>query len=251
MKAILLIHGFVTDKEDLDAIIPTIAKMYDHVERVNLPGHNEGEKMKGFTCEATMQMAEEKTKELCEKYEIVDVIGFSMGGAIASHLTKSFPIRKIVLLSPANKYLNMKYPRANFQVQRDYHSVKRSLRKIKEDENPTDYENMLKIHEDIKKDRAISFELFFKIMLPNYTIKYLRVFRKIIKYCNDGLDHIENETLLIWGKLDQLVPISTIDFFKERCANLTTIVFDEISHLMLLSHNPKKIIDACRDFLCD
>ena len=38
-KAILLLHGFATNKTDFDPIIDELNNLYDHVECHNLPGH--------------------------------------------------------------------------------------------------------------------------------------------------------------------------------------------------------------------
>ena len=101
-KAILLLHGFATDKTDFDPIIPYLEKMYDHIEINNLPGHD------------VLQL-KDQMKKLQKEYEIVDVMGFSMGGALATYLASHFKVRNLVLLAPAVLYINANYPIARFK----------------------------------------------------------------------------------------------------------------------------------------
>ena len=50
----------------------------------------------------------EEFDELERKCEIVDVMGFSMGGALATYLSQVRKINKLILIAPANYYFNPK-----------------------------------------------------------------------------------------------------------------------------------------------
>ena len=67
-KAILLLHGFATNKTDFDPIIDELNNLYDHVECHNLPGHNGEPRLKGFTAHATMKYVDNEISKLEKKY---------------------------------------------------------------------------------------------------------------------------------------------------------------------------------------
>ena len=107
-KAILLIHGFATDIDDFYNIIPDLTKRYDYIELKNLPGHGKNSNLKQFDVEKTFACVEESAQKLLARFDEVDVIGFSMGGSLAAYLASKYHFNKIVLLAPANNYINWK-----------------------------------------------------------------------------------------------------------------------------------------------
>ena len=114
-NVIVLFHGFSTDKHDFDPIIPVLEKQYDDVICENLPGHDV-KGLNGFTCVATMQYVDDLMHKLEKEYEQIDVMGFSMGGAIATYVASNFKVNKVVLLAPANIYLIALYPFVNIPI---------------------------------------------------------------------------------------------------------------------------------------
>lgn len=249
MKAVLLLHGFATDQRDFDPIIPALSTLYQHISRIILPGHGEGAHEKDFEPEKTIICVENEMTRLEKEYDIIDIIGFSMGGALASHLTKLHHPHKLVLLSPANQYLNPQMILSNLQTYLDYYGFQMKHRKST---NPMVLEEKAKRKEyihDINQDHKTSFSMMVHQLLPRYTIHGIKTFIRVIQICNDQLKEIDCPTLLIWGKLDQLVPKTTIDFYQKRCSKLTVVTYDEFSHLMLYSKQNQKIMDTCITFL--
>ena len=104
-KAILLLHGWLSDINDFDCLMPSLETMYDHVERVSYSGHGEDDP-NNFDDNETFDSLDKKLKELQLKYEIIDVLGFSMGGALAVYLSQHYAFNKLVLLAPDNQFLN-------------------------------------------------------------------------------------------------------------------------------------------------
>lgn len=56
--------------------------------------------------ETWVQRCEDKVKEYIREYDQISILGFSMGGVIASYLSTIFPIEKLILVAPAFQYLN-------------------------------------------------------------------------------------------------------------------------------------------------
>lgn len=189
-----------------------------------------------FLFETTIKTIENMYEQIINIYDYVDIIGFSMGGALASYLASKGRFRKVILLSPSNIYINWKLPAKRAKILFDYYSHrKNSLSEI----------DMKKLKYDDKK----SLNLLLNDLIPNYTINAIKTFRKIIKYCNLNLKRISSPTLILWGNVDQLVPFSSIKYVSGFCDNVQIKILENISHLMLNSINNKIIINEICYFL--
>ena len=189
-KAILLLHGFATDKTDFDPIIPYLEKMYDHIEINNLPGHDVLQ-LKGFTKTRTIHFVIDQMKKLQKEYEIVDVMGFSMGGALATYLASHFKVRNLVLLAPAVLYINANYPIARFKKFFEYLKAK-----YFDNQDENNQEKIEEFNQRMLEDQEV-IKITKQYILPNYNLRTIKEFRDIIKFCKDNIGPIEAQTLVI------------------------------------------------------
>ena len=101
-RALLLLHGYSSSPAVYRELIPDLINLYDAVVCPVLPGH--GESLEAFA-KATGQQwfaaAEQSLSRLDKHYNAVDVMGLSLGGVLACHLSHLFPIRHLYLLAPA------------------------------------------------------------------------------------------------------------------------------------------------------
>jgi esterase/lipase len=236
-KAIFCIHGFITDYTDFDALKPFFEENYRHVHFFNVPGHYPAD-FKLFDGDKTFELLLEEFDGLKKKYREVDVIGFSMGGALASYLACVRKIHKLILISPANKYLNSGY---SFRWTAFY------LRRM--------FENLSSCNYDLAKASALSkselakyfgdnksaVSIMFTKILPNYSPSTLLTFAKVIKKCNKGLRKNYSPCLILYGELDELVPLSSVEYLKEYFLNAKVIIYDDVGHLMIRSSKAEKI----------
>ena len=107
MKAALLLHGFATDITDFTSIIPFLQKRYDAIFLDNMPGHGKDANRSDFTVEKIMSHIDIKFAMIKNKYEYVDVYGYSMGGVLATYIGMKKEANRLILLAPANKYINL------------------------------------------------------------------------------------------------------------------------------------------------
>lgn len=99
--AILLLHGFGSTPAVFRQLLPFCAD-YDAVFAPCLPGH--GSNLADFAktkLEEIVSFVETLCTTLMAEFDALDVLGLSMGGAIASHLSTSFKFRHLYLLAPA------------------------------------------------------------------------------------------------------------------------------------------------------
>lgn len=101
-NALLLLHGFSSSPAVFRALIPALRPMYEALVCPTLPGH--GESISAFSQVKSTEWltaAEEACALLMKKYEVVDVLGLSLGGLLACHLSQQFNLHHLYLLAPA------------------------------------------------------------------------------------------------------------------------------------------------------
>lgn len=106
-RALLLLHGFTSTPAVFRAMLPSLS-LYDAIVCPVLPGH--ADSLKTFAtvkAEAWIATAEQACELLIKEFEQVDVLGLSLGGVLACHLSSRFPLHHLYLLAPA---LDLKLP---------------------------------------------------------------------------------------------------------------------------------------------
>ncbi len=100
-RALLLLHGFSSSPAVFRAMSPAITG-YDAVVCPLLPGH--ADSISGFaniTSIEWLAAASEACEALVKHYQAVDVLGFSLGGLLACHLSQRYPLNRLYLLAPS------------------------------------------------------------------------------------------------------------------------------------------------------
>lgn len=246
MRCVLLIHGFLTNEHDFDNLIPSLEPLYDYIHLYIAPGHETPPNYREFTVDETFKTLLDCYDELSLKYDEIDVIGFSMGGALATYLQSVRIVDRLVLLAPANRYMNFQL----FHSRMKYiASSKQELKRTKQID-PKVYEFIQANLDALAKDDKKALEIGFKQLFPHYSLHNLSTFMTIIKRCNQELISIDTPVLIIWGKLDQFVPEASIDFLEDLIISSSKVVkVDNLSHLMLRSENYQYLVDLILDFL--
>ena len=249
-KAILLIHGFLSDMTDFDVLIPHLETRYDLVHRIVLPGHGPENDYNydKFNKEDTFKHLTKTFDDLHRRYKEIDVMGFSMGGALASCLSSFRNFNKLILLAPANKYFNPKalITTTEFSA-RNFSSLEKAILK-KEPKEQEAYKNLLKA---VASDSTTGFGFVLRKYLRSYIWKAYKEFKDIVLNCNKDLVEIKNPVLICWGKLDQLVPKQSVEFLYSICTNPNRQlkIYEGITHLMLMSQNYEPILQDILEFI--
>ncbi len=249
-RAILLIHGFLSDMTDFDVLIPHLEARYDLVHRIVLPGHGPENDYNydKFNKEDTFKHLTETFDDIHRRYSEIDVLGFSMGGALASCLSSFRNFNKLILLAPANKYFNPKalITTTEFSA-RNFTSLEKAIAK-KEPKDQEAYKNLLKA---VASDSSTGLSFVLRKYLRSYIWKAYNEFKDIVLNCNKDLVEIKNPVLICWGKLDQLVPQQSVEFLYSICTNPNRQlkIYEGITHLMLMSQNYEPILQDILNFI--
>lgn len=100
-RALLMLHGFSSTPAVFRAMLPKIMR-YDAIVCPVLPGH--ADNLTAFAqAQASdwLSAAEDACCVLLRDYQTVDVLGFSLGGLLAYHLSQRLPLNHLFLLAPA------------------------------------------------------------------------------------------------------------------------------------------------------
>ncbi|MFN7252594.1 MAG: alpha/beta hydrolase [Anaerobacillus sp.] len=109
MIGCLCIHGFTGEAKEVEPLTNYLKRKKGWlVYSPTLPGHGSKDGLRKANFKHWLYAAEVATEELLSRCEKVYIIGFSMGGMIASYVASKYPIHKLVLLSASAYYLNPK-----------------------------------------------------------------------------------------------------------------------------------------------
>ena len=183
-KAVILIHGYATDKTDFAPLIPYLEGIYDYVCARNLQGHGLDTKdhLLNFNAIDTIKNVDSWAEEMFKNYDRVDIIGFSMGGALSTYLATKHRFGKVVLLAPANKYINGAVGFSRTKLYFDYLKTRISGKDAKQ----------IEIHKEVIEDD--------KQGLIKITMKYGANKERVIS----GLKKISKPGLKVYAKKDEV-----------------------------------------------
>jgi esterase/lipase len=249
MKAALLIHGFLSDTGDFGELPERLQSLYDKVFVPLLPGHGPQGDVKNFTFEKTMDFIRNEFLEIQKEYDTIDLFGVSMGGAIATYLASNYKVNKVVLLAPANNYIS---PKSGIRrAQYFFHAAD----EMRPNKRLRDYKMIFPdmidlLHKMVHNDReALHFVL--SIYRDRLSVTTVNTFRLIVKYCNENFKEICCPTLVIWGYLDELVPLRSAELCISHCTNARKelVIIPGVGHMLLRAENMGATVDKIVDFL--
>ncbi|MEK4496113.1 alpha/beta hydrolase [Ureibacillus sp. FSL W8-0352] len=197
---VLMLHGFSGGPYEVQPLAEYIRNQTDWIVEVpTFCGHGETLSLKGFKAEHWLIDAELAYKRLAKKVDKVYVIGFSMGGVIALYLGKRYPIKKIVLLSAAVKYIAPKQLLSDLQK-----FAKEAI------------EGHLKNNELFKR---------YEYKLKNVPVSAAIQFMKIVRQVEPYIESINIPTFIVQGKCDGIVPYTTAQYLYNKLSSKEKYIY--------------------------
>jgi carboxylesterase len=187
MIGCLCIHGFTGSPYEVEPLVEFLKERTDWKLSVpTLPGHGETLSLKGIRYQQWIEYAETELKILLQKCDTVYIIGFSMGGLIASFLASKYPVDKLVLLSAAAYYLNPKQLASDIKI----------------------------IFQDSLQGKLFNNELFlrYKRKIKETPFTATVQFRKLVSFIRPILPQVVVPTLIAQGECDGIVPPKSAEY---------------------------------------
>lgn len=232
MTACLLIHGFTGGPYEVEPLYQYLREKTDwNVETLCLPGHGIGEEGRGLELTGVsyrewIDAAEQAYLHMRQKEETIYLIGFSMGGMIASYIAAKYQVDKLVLLSASRKFFSI--PRMSLDIANfAWKAVKRTL-----DTDPifTNYRRK------------------FGHVPPSASIEFL----KCMRFTKPYLKKIKCPVFIVQGIQDGMVPYKSVHYLdKEIPAQTEVVYFYNSKHLILLGEDKDLVIQSVSNFLQD
>lgn len=191
-KAILIVHGFAGgtyDEEDLANFLE-LHSFFD-VYQFTLPGHEKN--LSKVKYEEWIKASEDMMQWLIDNgYKNIYVIGHSMGGVIATYLAGKYKyVKKLVLAAPAFQYLDVMNDKINLVS-----SLKMTPKVVK----------------TYGGDEIVA--RFLKL-----DVSAVKQFMSLVKNYYDCPIKVSCPLLIIQGKNDNLVPISSSKYVYDSCGS--------------------------------
>ncbi|MEG0520730.1 MAG: YqiA/YcfP family alpha/beta fold hydrolase [Erysipelotrichaceae bacterium] len=198
MKEIMIIgiHGFGRmRKEDFDFISIEMEK-----EQIKFYRFELFDEIKKPNWQAWVKTAYREIKPLCKDYDVV-LMGFSMGGVIATYLSRLLPIKKLILISPAFYY---------FGLDSGYRYTKRMIKMM------------------LSKDDSFQHYIDERVL----DAAHLKEFMKLVHYLRNSMKEVELPTLILQGSADEVIPVITskIVFNQIKTKDKKRILIDDGYH---------------------
>lgn len=227
MIGCLFIHGFTGSPLEVEPLIDYIKERTDWITACPiLPGHEEGSSLRGVSYTEWMAAANKALDELRTQCDTIYIIGFSMGGMIASTLAVNQSIDKLVLLSPAVYYYS---PRELFsEIRQLWHEMLRGQLK----ENAL----YLRYHAKIK----------------HTPLSAAMQFRKLVRHYRPHLQDISVPVMVAHGLKDGIVPYKSTQYVYDVISSKdkTAVWLDECQHLICHCENNQWLFGKVYEFLC-
>lgn len=252
-----IIHGFLGNSQTAYSTLPMLLDkngIYDY-RFVSVQGHGEGDDINDFNYEKALDDIENQYIEYKEHFDKIYLMGFSMGGALATHLAVKFGADKMVLISPALKYGGTK--RISSKAFTFFKSSK-----VK----PTDTLNVLMKRKDAKEiiDEYIKSETGDNIGGKEYRefiekhggikpIVFLN-FMKLIATIKKGINkNINVPTRIYISEHDDLVPTDSAFYVLENVIHTDkrANILSHVKHGIMTSYKRKEVIAEILKFLYD
>ncbi|MFC0559382.1 alpha/beta hydrolase [Halalkalibacter alkalisediminis] len=227
MIGCLCLHGFTGEPWEIEPI-----STYFHEKKKwlvytpTLPGHGPKGNLQEVTYQEWILTAEVAIRELLSRCDQVFVIGFSMGGMLASYLAAKYPVGKVVLLSAAAYYVNP------FQLLQELKDVVR-----------------MRLRGELDLDEHYHHYRKKIIETPMSAVfQFMQVVKKIKPYVRK----VHVPALILQGELDGIVPRKSALFLYENIGSkIKEIHFlPESKHLICHGFEKDLLIDKIEAFLC-
>ena len=227
MIGCLCLHGFTGEPWEVEPVATYLLEQKKWlVYTPTLPGHGPDGNLKDVTYKQWVLAAQIAVEELLNRCEKVYVIGFSMGGMLASYIAAKYTIDKLVLLSAAAYYVN---PQQLLVELKDV--VRMQIRgELQSDEHYLLYRNKI-----IETPMSAVFQ-------------FMQAVRQIRPY----IKQVKVPTLILQGELDGIVPPKSAFYLYETIgASVKEIAFlPKTKHMICHGFEKELLLRKIERFLC-
>lgn len=214
---ILFLHGFSGGVYEIEPLAAYLKERGNYeIVAPTLSGHGETLLMKSYKAKDWLMEAEVAYRQLARRVDEVIVVGFSMGGLLAMYLAVRYPVKKLILLSAAAKYVSPS------QLARDLKGVAADA-----------------IHSNLNDNQLFQHYLYKLRNVPfSSTVEFMKVVRTVEPY----MEKITCPVFIVQGKQDGIVPSQTAQYVYSRLTMEEKSIYysEKGKHLICYSEDYEK-----------
>lgn len=225
-KAVILIHGFNEDCEiSFSQFLSSVKLKRYAIIKHTISGH--GNSNDEFNYNSELNEIEDLAKKVTSKYKEVTVIGFSLGGVLASYIASRYKIDKLILIAPAFKYISSGSIPKHFLLTAKEVIKSRNIKQGLDNFISSNFKD---------KDTFIQDLIDHEHELPSLTN-----FIRLVEIVKSRIEEINCPTLIIHGECDELIPISSSLYILSKVSNKNKhlIIAPTMLHRVLNDENAK------------
>lgn len=242
---VVLIHGFGADKDNWSLYARELTDGF-RVIAPDLPGFGENSRQTGADYGSATQAKRLMAFLDALGIETCHLGGNSMGGLIALRCALDFPerIRTLTLINSAGVV------GANDSVlQRAIEAGKNLLAP----ESADDVTRLmaLVVHKPPRIPRRFREVMYNEFAEHRELLDavFWQVADEAVGHpLNDRLPEVSAPTLVVWGRHDQLIDVSSVDVLVEKIPDVEKVIFEDVGHAPMIE-NPKRTAAVHRPFL--
>lgn len=240
-KTLVFIHGLSDNLLYWEFLASNLKRDFQ-VLRFDLQGHGESELKDN---EITIDTYVRDLNNLLEELNLsnVNIIGFSLGGAVGLDFTVKYPqkVDSLVLMSSFYK--------TDTESSNTLNQLKNALNNGFENFYDTILPMVL-CREVIEENRE-ELELLKQIASPSAnTEAYIKAVDVCLNFnAEKDLPMINVPTLILAGKYDEIYTLDVQKDLNEKIKDSKLIVFDDVKHNLLVGKNNEKVLIALKEFI--
>lgn len=226
---LLCLHGIQSSLHTWDGWVKVMNNKY-RIIRIDLPGW-------GFTGPSNFGYKEDKTVAFLKKFidamEIkkLYLAGNSYGGFLAWNFTRDYPdiVEKLILIDAGGYPCKPPLPviLLTTPIIRNFATVI-TPKFIVADFAKSAYGNKSRVTQE-------TIDRYYNLMMYDgnrkESVKFMLEARRHLQTEPTGVNTIKVPTLILWGRLDNWIPLSVMDRFKKDIPHARVIVYDGAGHI--------------------
>ena len=217
-RVLVLVHGLGARGEDWSPLIPSLAAAGFHVYVPDLLGYGRSAKP---DVDYSIALEEELVANFLQalRIEHADVGGWSMGGWIALKLAADRPelVDRLIVFDSAGVYFPPTFDATLF-TPTDAASLSHLIAMLTPHPQPL----------PAFASRAAIERLQANAWVVERSVQSMKSGRDLMDF---KLGEIHQPTLVVWGKLDQLIPLSTGEEVHHKIPGSSMLIVDDCGHL--------------------
>ncbi len=227
--ACLLLHGFTGTPAEMEGLANFLRDRDCVVSVPTLPGHGtHPEDLSNISYQSWIAKSEEVFFELCERHDIIFVIGLSMGGALALHLAAHHQFAGVVTLAAALK-LPLRQEIASY--------VLAPFKLFRHKPTGSD------VHDTAAKARLRNYD--------RYPLSAVRELMRMLRNIRAELPEVTMPILAIHARADHVVPFDNLALLMRRIKSpqREQMVAENSYHVLTVDYDRQVIFEKIWEFI--